>query len=364
MNVKFGTVVMANLVVACVMMQGCKNPDLQKQGGQTGTVQLEPSRRPAAKPAPVKPPAAKPDAAPAKPDAAPAKPAVEPARPQVKPLPPTPPPPPETTTYVVRSGDILSRISRRYNITIKAIKDLNPGLNPDRICVGQKLKLPGKVDIEAAPMPSVKPPAAKPAAAAKPAKASTYKPYAGATKDYEVKHGDTLGHIAVASGISVRALKDLNGLEKDALNVGMVLKIPAEKQVSAKPAPAKPAAGQPAAPVAEKNPAEAAVKPAEQSAAAEQPAEVPAVAEQPAADKAAESIPEAQEVKPGEEEKPAEPKAESPRTHVVGNNEDLVAIAIRYSVSPSTLLDENNLQDASDLKPGMVLKLPAGAKVQ
>ena len=55
-------------------------------------------------------------------------------------------------------------------------------------------------------------------------------PYNGPTKDYIVKSGDSLGKIAVESGITIRALKALNGLQRDNMRIGQKLKIPAEKQ--------------------------------------------------------------------------------------------------------------------------------------
>jgi LysM repeat protein len=44
--------------------------------------------------------------------------------------------------YVVQKGDTLSDIAKKHSTTIKKIVDLNKGLNPDRIIVGQKIKMP------------------------------------------------------------------------------------------------------------------------------------------------------------------------------------------------------------------------------
>jgi LysM repeat protein len=43
---------------------------------------------------------------------------------------------------------------------------------------------------------------------------------------YKVKSGDTLGHIAQRFRTSVSAIKHLNHLKSDNINVGQVLKIP------------------------------------------------------------------------------------------------------------------------------------------
>ena len=58
-------------------------------------------------------------------------------------------------------------------------------------------------------------------------------PYEGPTKDYVVNSGDSIGRIAVSYGISIRALKALNGLKGDALRAGQKLKVPTEKQTPA-----------------------------------------------------------------------------------------------------------------------------------
>ena len=45
------------------------------------------------------------------------------------------------TTYMVKSGDTLTRIAKVHGITVKALKAVN-NLNNDRIVVGAKLKIP------------------------------------------------------------------------------------------------------------------------------------------------------------------------------------------------------------------------------
>ncbi|MBN1557588.1 MAG: LysM peptidoglycan-binding domain-containing protein, partial [Lentisphaerae bacterium] len=57
--------------------------------------------------------------------------------------------PAETTTYTVRPGDSLSVIATRYGLSVAEIVALNGIRNPDMIREGQKLVLPGSVDVEA-----------------------------------------------------------------------------------------------------------------------------------------------------------------------------------------------------------------------
>lgn len=235
---------------------------------------------------------------------------------------------PEYTIYIVQRGDYLAKISKRYNIKVDAIKNLN-NLKGDVIKIGQKLKLPGKVEIGEQKEPAK--------ASSKPAKA--FAPYTGATKEYVVKSGDTLGAIAYGNGINIRQLKQLNNLNGDMLKIGQKLKVPAAKVASAaKPVKAEPAVKKDA-PVAEA------------SAAPVEPVAAPAAGD-------------AQKVEPAVaapvEEAPAVPA--SGKTHVVKEGEDITGISITWGVSPAAICELNNINDTDPLTPGTVLKLPADAQ--
>ncbi len=246
---------------------------------------------------------------------------------------------PEYTVYVVQNGDYLAKISKKYNVTIQSIKQLN-GLKSDLIRVGQRLKLPGRIDVG-----EQKAPVVRKASAAKPAKTADAA-YTGPTKEYVVKSGDTLGAIAYGNGINIRQLKAMNGLTGDTLKVGQKLKIPAEKV--AKATPAKAAASKPAK-AAEPKKAVAAA-PAEASAAAE-----PAAAETPA--------PTAEAAAPAEAPA-AEPAAAAPATfaYTVQEGEDITAIVVKFGVSASEIRELNNLGESDTLKVGQTIKLPAEAQ--
>jgi len=245
----------------------------------------------------------------------------------VKPL---PPPEPEYTVYIVQRGDYLAKISKKYNVTINSIKRLN-NLKDDNIRIGQKLKLPGKLEIGEQKVPE--------GAFAKDPKAAAKKPYAaytGATKEYVVKSGDTLGAIAYGNGINIRQLKELNGLASDSLKIGQKLKIPAEKVVTPKKVETKPV---------EKKVVEPEVK-----APAEAPVEAPAVApvEAPA---------EAPVAAPVEEAAPTQ-------TYTVQEGDDLTDVSIRFGVSAAAVRELNNLGEGDKLVAGQILKLPADAQQQ
>lgn len=56
---------------------------------------------------------------------------------------PTPQPPAcRGTVYTIRAGDTLSSIARRFNTTVNAILRANPGLDPNRLFIGQQICIP------------------------------------------------------------------------------------------------------------------------------------------------------------------------------------------------------------------------------
>ena len=232
---------------------------------------------------------------------------------------------PEYTTYIVQRDDTLSKISKRYNIKISAIQSLNPSIKGDTIRIGQKLKLPGKVEVGEQKAP----------VSAKPAK-KAYQPYTGATKEYVVKSGDTLGAIAYGNGINIRQLKELNGLTSDVVRVGQKLKIPADGKPAAKPAASvAPAAVEPAPAVVEPPVEEAPV--VEETVAVETPAPV------------AEAVAPAPEV--------------ATTTYVVQEGDDMTSVSISWGVSAAAIRELNNLGEGDQLQPGQVIKLPVDTQL-
>ena len=231
---------------------------------------------------------------------------------------------PEYTVYIVQRGDYLAKISKKYNITINSIKRLN-NMKDDTIRIGQKLKLPGKVEVgeQKVPEGAIKeaPKAAKKA----------YAPYTGATKEYVVKSGDTLGAIAYGNGINIRQLKELNGLTSDSLKIGQKLKIPAEKVVAVKKV--EPKAAEPEV----KAPVEAPVEPV--AAPVEPTVEAPVAA-------------------------PVEGTSAPTPTYTVQEGEDLTDISIRFGVTAAAVRELNNLGENDKLVAGQILKLPPEAQQQ
>ena len=110
---------------------------------------------------------------------------------------PNPDPAPDTGggsfAYTVKSGDTLWLLANRFGTSVDAIKRLN-SLTGDNLQIGQVLQIPT-------------------------GQSSSY-------FDYTVRSGDTLWLLANRYGTTVDAVKRLNGLTSDNLQIGQVLRIP------------------------------------------------------------------------------------------------------------------------------------------
>jgi LysM repeat protein len=131
---------------------------------------------------------------------------------------------------IVESGDTLSGIARRNSTTVAELMKANPGLVPEKIRPGQKIKLKsgsgGGVAIT---------PVAPPADTRSPQPAAPAPPVV--TGSYVVQSGDTMHSIARRAGTTVDALCRLNGIANPStIQIGMKLKLPDGSSVAA-PAP-------------------------------------------------------------------------------------------------------------------------------
>jgi len=129
------------------------------------------------------------------------------------------------TSYTVKAGENLFRISLRFNVTIAAIQQAS-GLTGTTIRVGQVLCIPtGGVVVK----PTTKPGATPVTPAPSPG-------------TYTVQRGDNLFRIALRFGTTVATIQQANGLTSTTIRVGQVLKIPGAG--GAAPTATKPAATQ------------------------------------------------------------------------------------------------------------------------
>lgn len=108
----------------------------------------------------------------------------------------------EDTTYTVVAGDTLSGIANKYGTTANYLASLNGISDPDKIYIGQVIKLKGTVDTSSA--------------------------------TYVVKAGDTLSKIAQTYGTTVDYLARINNIsDKNLIYIGQVLKIAKNGNASA-----------------------------------------------------------------------------------------------------------------------------------
>lgn len=100
--------------------------------------------------------------------------------------------------YIVKSGDSLWSIAKKYGVTVDELKSAN-NLTSNVLSIGQKLKIPNMS------APSNEP-----------------KDYI----TYTVQSGDSLYSIASKNDLTVQELKNYNNLTSNTLQIGQVLKIP------------------------------------------------------------------------------------------------------------------------------------------
>lgn len=94
-------------------------------------------------------------------------------------------------TYVVKSGDTLWSVAKKYNISVNDLKDAN-NLSSNLLSIGQSLVIPDS---------------------------NNY-------KTYVVKSGDSLFKIAALNGVNLNDLIEINNLKSDLLSVGQTILIP------------------------------------------------------------------------------------------------------------------------------------------
>ncbi len=117
---------------------------------------------------------------------------------------PTAPPPTTTfsSTYTVVSGDIGSRIAQKLGVSFSELQSANPGVDWNRLSIGQRLNVPGKRQVAPTPPPVT----------------TTY---------YTVVSGDTGMRIAQKLGVNFPELQNANpAVNWNRLAVGQRLVVP------------------------------------------------------------------------------------------------------------------------------------------
>ncbi|HYI63538.1 MAG TPA: LysM peptidoglycan-binding domain-containing protein [Allosphingosinicella sp.] len=113
--------------------------------------------------------------------------------------------------YVVARGDTISHIARRCRSGVMAIARASGIANPDRIRVGQRLVIPHRERVAAAP-----------------AQGPRWRAAAAAQSGYRFARGDTLYSLARWAGVSVPALLTANpGINPRKIEIGDPVRLPA-----------------------------------------------------------------------------------------------------------------------------------------
>ncbi|SJZ77271.1 LysM peptidoglycan-binding domain-containing protein [Garciella nitratireducens] len=108
--------------------------------------------------------------------------------------------PPNTFPYTIQAGDTFLLLARRFHTTVAAIQAANPGVDPNRLQIGQKICIP------IAPAPA---------------------PCPQGSFAYTIKAGDTLYALANRYNTTVNAILALNpGIDPRYLRIGQVICIP------------------------------------------------------------------------------------------------------------------------------------------
>lgn len=117
--------------------------------------------------------------------------------------------PPQPTTYKVQKGDTLYSISQKFNTTIDEIKRLN-NISSNNIYINQELYIPSTNTLPSTPLPIP------------PINDDENEEYS----EYIVQKGDSLWKISRDYNISVKDLIELNNLTTTTLQIGDKLLVP------------------------------------------------------------------------------------------------------------------------------------------
>jgi len=105
-----------------------------------------------------------------------------------------------TQPYIIRAGDTFYSLAIRFNTTVAAIMAANPGVDPDRLMIGQRICIPGP------PTPGECP---------------------SGTQPYIIRAGDTFYSLAIRFNTTVEAIMAANpGVDPNRLMIGQQICIP------------------------------------------------------------------------------------------------------------------------------------------
>jgi peptidoglycan DL-endopeptidase LytE len=122
-------------------------------------------------------------------------------------------------THIVRPGESLSVIAKKYHLSIDRLREAND-LENSNLRIGQRLSIP----LETA--------GAEKARALEKGKATDPEQEGGDPETHVVKKGETLGQIARRYRLSAEELREINGLKGNHLKIGRVLDLKATEEIA------------------------------------------------------------------------------------------------------------------------------------
>lgn len=108
-----------------------------------------------------------------------------------------------TIPYKAKPGDTFNSLAHRYNTTVQAIVNVNPGINSDNLRIGQTICIPVRRSIV---------------------------PCSPGNR-YVIKPGDSFSKLSRRYGISVNTILEMNqGVDPSNLQVGQVICMPVRRR--------------------------------------------------------------------------------------------------------------------------------------
>jgi len=135
--------------------------------------------------------------------------------------------PAAATEYAVVKNDNFSTIAKNFHVTVAALRDANPNVEPTKLQIGQKLHIPEPTKATATAA------AASPGTTTSPTPATESASGSHIHTPYTVRSGDTLIRLAQVNHTTVKAIRAANNLKSDRITVGQKLKIPVKSTQNA-----------------------------------------------------------------------------------------------------------------------------------
>ena len=117
-------------------------------------------------------------------------------------------PPSPGQEYAIMPGDNFTFIAKKFGVSVKAVQDANPAMDPRKLQIGQKINIPAAATTSAEP------------------ETNSGSAALTAVDEYVIQRGDNLTKIAKLHGTTIKALREVNGLQTDRILAGQKLKLP------------------------------------------------------------------------------------------------------------------------------------------